>query len=139
VDSIKAYYAEINRYMDFNVPTIIAYSDSLGTREYFDSSNTSKKIRYNQHKRFRVGERIRMSIEIDASYDPSSYSVRWIWFYKDWPIISTTTELEIEFTEEWIGELVPIKVQVISNETWHRYLNHDDELGINFTVLPPMK
>lgn len=136
IDSIKAHYLQENQYMDFNAPSIITYSDSYGKLVHLKQLNDNI-IRYNRERKFRVGDRIKMRLEIDSSFRPDSYDIKWTKEMSE--IIGTGNELEVEFDESWIGELRTVIAILTSNKSWHRQGNWDDQLGVNFTILPPIE
>lgn len=137
LDSIKNHYQKTNRQMSFNVPSIFTFSDSLGrVIHYRNNAPEWKHINYEGVRTFYLGDRVRFSVEIDASFESDSYTVNWLWASQNFELIGMGSQLEIEFNERWIGISSNIRVRVISNKNWHKHSGFDDELYISMKVLP---
>jgi hypothetical protein len=140
IDSIKEFYINESKKMEFNAPLIIKYSDSIGNvffRERFNESVSGSSLILRDTK-LRCGDKFRAEIEIDASFSKEEYTIEW-YSKREMKEIQNMTSIEFEFKEEDVGELFGINVKVISNKKWHRHSSYDDELYIIFTVLPPLK
>jgi hypothetical protein len=138
IDSIKHYYTTRNMQNDFNAPSILSYSDSLGRKLYAEQMTPigGTKIPTGDRPRLRCGDRIKMMIEIDSSYSAGDYTIRW-WAS---PGLSVEgAEVIIDLTEAFVGSNIDIMVTVTSNKPWHRYSSFDDQMIIPITVLPPLE
>ena len=138
IDSIKAYYKNENKEMDFNAPIIIKYSDSNGMNFFRDQFiiPTGNRILYFKDTKQRCGDKIRMEIEVDASFSPYEYTIEWAAGNQT---LSSSTTVDIQFKEEDVSEVYQIIVTIKSNKSWHRHKYYDDSLTIMFPVLPPIK
>jgi hypothetical protein len=139
IESIKEFYLKINQQMDFNAPTILSISFSDSTKIFRDAMvKSSNGIIVNKRAtKYRCGDRLKMEIEIDSSFDNNEYNIIWNWKNIN-NIEPNKKDIEIQFTEEHIGETFAIRVKLISNKSWHRFNTFDDELSILLTVLPPI-
>jgi hypothetical protein len=140
IDSIKKYYIETNKQREFNVPTIIKYSDSLGSVDHLGENRPDFGIvLHKRHLALRSGDRISIEIEVDSTFPPSDYTIKWMVPYFDSTSFQNTNRITIEITDKHIGEHFYIQILVTSNkETWHRFTDFDDRLAIMFKVLPPI-
>lgn len=138
IDSVKTYYSEKNMQTDFNAPSIISYSDSLGRKFYSDQmgNGSTKHLDFQSQKLF-CDSRIKMSIEIDSSFKEDQYKI--IWSRGTLNEIGVGSEIVIELDQSYVSEFTTIRVRVVSNKTWHRHGLHDDDLRIFLSVLPPLE
>lgn len=139
IESIKQFYLNTSQQMEFNAPSIISISFSNGTKIYKDAmvqASNGLIVRIKNTK-FRCGEKIKMEIEVDSTFDANEYIIIW-----DCINVGTAetnkTDFELEFSENHVGELFKISVKLISNKNWHRYRTYDDSLSVLLTVLPPI-
>ena len=138
IDSIKKYYSDHNMNQDFNVPRILSYSDSLGNKVYSEEweEGALNSIKLNVgNTKFRPGDRIRMSVEIDSSFALDEYKIEWSIDYK---IRATGELIELVFTDEDVDANFMVKARVTSNKAWHKYGSYDDIIRIHMSVFPPL-
>lgn len=139
IESIKEFYLNTNQQMEFNSPSIISISFSNGTKIYKDSMTQASNgsIYRIRNTKFRCGDRLKMEIEVDSTFDEKDYIIFWD-FNSIENIEIDKKSIEIQFLEQHVAELFKISVKIISNKNWHRYRNYDDSLSISLTVLPPV-
>lgn len=140
IESIKEYYIETNKQKEFNVPTIIRYSDSLGSVEHLGDNRPDFGIVLNKrHMKLRCGDKISIEIEVDSTFPPTDYLIEWKVPFFDAAPFQNTNRLTVTLDENHIGEHFHIQVLVTSTtEKWHRFKDFDDRLAIMFKVLPPI-
>jgi hypothetical protein len=138
IDSFKNYYIQNNMQNEFNTPSIIKYADSFGKEIYVNTLGMvgGTRVLSMNDVSARSGDRIRMSIELDSSFDNNEYSIKWDAISLG--IIGTDKEIIIDLNDSCVSEHFAISVTVTSNKSWHRYGYFDDKLQISFTVLPPI-
>jgi len=142
IESLKRYYTDRSMGRQYNVPSVIRYSDSFGTSRHenefrrqggdgsgfllFDTDPT---------KYLRVGDVLSIQVEIDPSFDPDDYEVRWQMIGGGEPIVGS--HLRIEIQTGHVNERFEIQCYVTSKKEWHRFGGWDDFLAVRFKVLPP--
>jgi hypothetical protein len=140
IDSIKDEYKRRHEFMEFNVPSIISYSDSFGNKFYRKDMDIDASYLLVNLSKFpiRCGDRLKFIVEVDSTFDMNEYSINW-----DWPMISShdennTHEGVFSVEKTHVGEIALLTFTLSSNEEWHRYNFYDDKLIILLRVLPPM-
>lgn len=143
-EALKVYYRERNLEKEYNAPTIIRVTDSLGNVAYDSDIRRNRtgagvcRFSSGPSGSVRPGERLSIEVEVDPSFDRSDYTIRWSWpvapgvSYKD----SDRFVLDIEQTH--IRPEFSIYCQVISDKSWHRLGSYDDSVAIIYKVLPPI-
>lgn len=136
IDSIKEHYKKINMGRQFNVPTFLSYSDSLGQHFLRENIVWSTNCLIIDNRKFDIYcyDTISLEIEIDPSF--SSYDYDIVWEFGQ-TVIENKKNIQIRFDESNVGDFFSIIVKVISKNTWHKLNDCDDCLAIQFTILPP--
>lgn len=137
IDSIKLFYKKMNLEKEYNVPSIINFSDSFGNvlfaNQYENSFiDLSKTDIY-------VGDSISMEVKIDESFNEEDYEIKWL--FKNGESIfdlkdTRGKQLTIILENKNINENFIIECYVKSKEDWHRYGKHDDILKIRYKIKP---
>lgn len=129
IDGIQEYYKDKGKERMWNVPTILKITDSLGN-QFINRSN-------NIDHTFYVGDTYSLNAEIDSSFEPSEYEIRWI-RRSGHPFAESlnSTHFRITFTNADVNESLSIRCLVTSKKSWHKHDYCDDEMSINFSVLP---
>ena len=144
IDSIKKYFESVNKQQDYNVPTIIKISDSLGS-VFHDSQITRQKTGQkglinqtkNQNKWLRVGETLTIEAVIDSSFTEKDFIIQWKCLGN--PKYSCQGDKFIRrLTNSEVHETLNIICTVTSNQSWHRFGNIDDSVTLIYKVLPPI-
>ena len=145
VDSLKEYYRNMGNQKDFNVPTIVQFSDSFGNVIYREQMiavaplGVMVDLKDNPRCYLHPGDILTFQIEVDPSFEPSDYSVSWTSFGP--PILGSTTapKLVIPITLAHVGEQLDFRCTVTSKKEWHRSTSgFDDMFDAKYRVLPPV-
>ena len=129
VEGIKKYYKMKGKEKMWNVPTIIKLTDSLGN-DLREKYNRLTPI-------FRVGDTYSLTVEIDNSYSPEEYTIKWLMLEGiEYPDTRNKTHISLTFTNNLVGEDKYIRCRIISTKEWHKHSFYDDEISVIMTVLP---
>ena len=132
--SISTYYRKCGMEREFNAPTFIRFSDSLGNDIYLHSSK--RHLDFHSSSILYIGQTIRLEVEVDTFFDPSTYTIDWI--------VNNITNGErgigysftLVLTHRHVNEYFTVSAILASNELWHRHGNFDAMLSISYKVLP---
>lgn len=154
IDGIKMFYRETGKEKDYNVPTFISATDSLGNlflpsngvgplKRYIDFS---KPVRGSDIDiRLRAGDLYSISIVVDPTFDVTQYSLNWVVqsglagrnYNNKW---KNTTMIDIPIEIKMVGSYLEISCVLISNKDWHKYNWYDDSFEFSIhTILPPIE
>lgn len=142
----KQHYVEIGKERDYNVPVVLRIKDSLGhdfIREHLESEwelhfyvITAPKIQ------LRSGERYKLWVEVDSSFDQSFYEIAWI-VKRDYSTIlkkGTGSVIDFALTNKDVSYAPEISIVLKTKRDWHRFHDIDDYIDIHFeNVLPPIE
>lgn len=154
IDSLKAYYKATGKEKDYNVPTFIEATDSLGNiflpsegggslRRYIDTSTPVRGCDIDI--KLRVGDIYGLSIIVDPAFDAGQYSVMWVVmsglmgdnYKKKW---ENTTHIDIPIEIKMVGSYLDIRCYLTSKKEWHKHNTYDDSFEFNIhTILPPIE
>jgi len=139
IDSLKEYYKIKGLENMFNVPTIIKATDSLGN-EFYPSDYRVLNIISVRDKNgiFRIGDTYNITIEVDPSFEQSSYTIHWIekntYLRED---LINSFMYHKTFETKDVGYQFNIGIEIITNNDWHKHIHRDDYVNFIVTVLPP--
>jgi hypothetical protein len=138
-DSIKAHFQETNMAKEFYVPTFVSFTDSLGNAGNFTPSEWSfrgEDLSTNAHKRLFPHEVLTLDLDVDPSFDPSTYSVTWL--IKTHPQDQGSgKKAVVPITEAHIGQRMEIQFKLVTTNSWHRNSSgEDDIMDLYYRVLP---
>lgn len=145
IDSLKAYYRQIGMQDTYDAPLILKVTDSFGNsynRAQFSPCHDGGIIMgftESPEMHLRPGDILTLEIEVDPSYDPSSYQIQWssTRFWSDKPAIGR--KVVVPITNRQVGQQFSIHCSVTANREWHRMsMGVDDFLLIYYKVLPPI-
>lgn len=142
----KQHYVEIGKERDYNVPIVLRIKDSLGhdfIREHLESKwemhfygITAPKIQ------LRSGERYKMWIEVDSSFDQNFYEIAWV-VNRDYSTIlkkGTGNVIDFTLTNKDVSYSPEITILLTTKRDWHRFRIVDDHITLNFDqILPPIE
>ena len=129
IDGIREYYKDKGKERIMNVPTILKITDSLGNR-LTQKHNTVDHVFY-------VGETYSIDAEIDSSFSPEEYEIKWLRRSgHPFSTSSNSPHFTITFSNSDVNESLSIRCIVTQKKPWHRYDFCDDEVAVNFMVLP---
>lgn len=134
--SLKEHYAVMNAQNEFNVPSIIRIIDTLGNVHLMASGES--EVDWRNSGRLYPGNRLAIEVEVDPTFDRSSYRLEWSCYSIDYRDVSDTNRCTIDFDNSHVHEYLRITCRVISKQDWHRYGLCDDFFEIVYKVLPPL-
>ena len=141
IDSLKEYYFKMGTEREYNVPRIIKVTDSLGNTIHLneiEDLSGSWFLKRNHTNYLRPGDKLGIDVEIDPSFDPSSYTIEWYINRKIINKFTNKTKISFEIEVKHVGEFFSVYCMIISNKIWHKLTGHDDIIRINYKVLPPL-
>jgi hypothetical protein len=138
LESLKHYYATSGMTKLYDAPLFIKFEDSLGNVRHRQTDTESQDLVYpfqDPSSILRVGDILKVSVEIDPAYDPSTYSVRWssIPSYSE---IGHSASIELKLEEIHVSSSFQLLCFLKSNKAWHRKGDKDDLLIVSYRVLP---
>jgi hypothetical protein len=83
IRELKSYYAGVGMTEQYNVPTVIRVSDSLGHVVHLSMANRHAQgfgmVDYSNDPSayLRCGDSISIEVDVDPAFDPSEYDIRW--------------------------------------------------------------
>lgn len=142
IDCIKEYYKMKGKDKEFNIPTIIRVTDSLGN-EYLIKENDTLTFQSisildpesKQNKVFYAGEKFSLNLTLDPSFSEDSYTLNW-GPQKGIEISENGKRADITITNELIGERNVIWCNLVTTNEWHKYHGYDQQLLFTFKALP---
>ncbi len=145
IDSLKAHYRSIGMQNNYDAPLILKLTDSFGnsfSRSQFSTVHDGGIIKLFQDDRsldLRPGDVLTLEVEVDPSYDPATYSLRWS-STKPWSNQpQTACKVVIPITNLQVGQQFDVMCSVTSSRDWHRMaMGVDDFLMLYYRVLPPV-
>ncbi len=139
VEAIKKQFAMKNKDQDYNAPSVVRVSDSLG-RVWHQSGHSNRSMHsvFPPHTVF-PGDPITFYVEVDPTFDPHSYKT--VWSAGSW---STNAgymgpQFTYTFKVEDVRHHFAVFCCLVQDEVWHRYGKYDDLVAIPFKVLPMRK
>ena len=142
IDSLKEYYFGMGKECEYNVPRIIKITDSFGNTIHL---NEIEKLTLNlwrldrDHKNYlRPGNTLGIEIEIDPSFDTSSYTIEWSINGEIINNYNNKTKISFEMEPKHVGTIFSVTSNIISNKNWHKHGRCDDYITIFYKVLPPL-
>lgn len=142
IESLKEYYYKMGVENEYNVPRIIKVTDSFGntihSNELGDNPVSNWFLHKDNKNYLRPGDKLGIEIEVDPSFDHSSYTVKWNINRESIKKFTNETKISFEIEMKHIGKLFCVDCEIISNKSWHKYTNWDDCINIYYTILPPL-
>lgn len=141
IDCVKDYFVMTNQQKEFNVPTIIKVTDSLGNVYILKEGRAGENLDIvdpvtKQRKVFFLSDTFSLELTIDPSFEDSSYSLQWT-PRSGLQVVNSGRKINVLITNELIGEEVVIWCRLVTTNEWHRYLNYDQQLMVHFKALVP--
>jgi len=140
-DFFKSYYQRQGKENDYNVPIFLNVKDSLGNE--FLREDTIEPWELWTDIRLRSGDCYKLWVEVDSSFDSSSYGVMWRLETSSFGnIVSKGTGNETNFyaTNEMVSYSPSIRFILTQNKQWHRFRKYDDSVEIMLgQILPPIE
>ncbi len=142
IDSIKEYYVKMGTEYEYNVPRIIKVTDSFGNiihSNEIEGRTLNNWPLYKNHKNDLLpGDSLGIEIEIDPSFDPSSYTIKWHINYRNIEKYNNKIKISFELETKHVKTLFSVGCKIISNKTWHKHGTYDAKIDILYKVLPPL-
>lgn len=140
IDSLKARYVDQNKVKAYNVPTFVRVADNIGNSRDaagFTDAGTFRMcdFRLGDHGTLMPGDTLIIEVEVDPSFDADAHDVTW--FTAPTNRVGAGPRFERLIEESDVAEMVGVYFKVVSKKAWHRYGDHDDQLVMNYTILPP--
>ncbi|MGO9464687.1 MAG: hypothetical protein ACLQVF_11115 [Isosphaeraceae bacterium] len=137
IEALKDYYKEKNTGKEYDAPMFVRFSDSAGHSQIL--STPSEMLDYRADRPLRPGDQLRLEVEVDASFDPSAYRVKWNTNAPGLGAdIRTGPSYVLKLRDRHVNEFFRVEVDLTSNRQWHRFGTHDADLKIMYKVLPPV-
>lgn len=139
IDAIKKHMEVVNMGREFNAPSFIRFADSNGTRlegaELADVASLGFiNISEKPEGQLTVGDTLRMEVEVDPSFAPDSYEIKW--HFPGLKVVDRGSVCVLEFEDAHVSEQFVMTCSVTSNRTWHRHGIWDDIVKIVYRVFP---
>lgn len=142
IDAVKAYFLNNRMEKEFNIPTVLKVTDSLGN-EYLPENKAEAKADVikiidpatKQSMVFFSGDKFSVTLEMDPSYPSTDYTINWN-KKEGVEILEDGKKINVTIGNELIGEDILIACSVISNKPWHRFNNYDHKIILRFKALP---
>lgn len=132
VDPIKYSYREARMSEAFPAPSFTRFIDSLGNTRHLSKSVENLSFRETP---LYEGDKLRMEVEVDASFPPDSYDVTWE-ILSNAPRKFSGADVEIEFGPGDVQTCLVIVCNVTSKAAWHRFPYCDGQLNLGYVVRP---
>ena len=142
VESLKQHYIRMNKDRLYNVPTVVRILDSLG--HVIDLAGSAARMQpapndfsNDESCYLRSGSTLSIQVEIDPAFRPSEYEVRWsvanIAFQQ-----VTGFKFSLLLEDRFTMTRLCVVCLVVSNKSWHKFGNYDDQVEMAYRVLPPI-
>jgi hypothetical protein len=131
IEALKGYYMKRNLEQEYNAPTIIRAADSLGN--VYDIPGMPRGAIQLPPKLANTlwpGDRLSIEVEVDPSFERSSYSIKWGWMGAEEEAPADSERVVIDIENKHVRTIFSVSCQVISNKDWHRFGNFDDMIYI---------
>jgi hypothetical protein len=145
ISVFKDYYNKLGKSREYNVPTFIRVKDCFGNDVIVDSTNHYKiwfQFPLGPKVQLRSGDKYKLWVEIDPSFDSTLYEISWgVMYYRN-DIIKKGIGKIIEFAVEnkHVSYSPTITVVLTTSKEWHRHGTYDDIIEIHLDeVLPPIE
>jgi len=136
ISSLTQHYAALGMNQEFNAPLFTRFSDSLGHVEHPSRSN--EQLNFTKSTALRCGQSVRFEVEVDSHYSPDEYTVKWQVANISTGESGIGSSFELTLLPRHVNQSFSMFVSVTSIRDWHRHGNHDAQLVVVYTVLPPV-
>lgn len=146
VDSIKHYYQQISMGAEFPVPLILKGTDHFSNSVVRSNSEHGLTLnaRNNNGQALYPGDKVRLEIEVDSSFNVESYDINWnvnglpiARVGNEHNLLENSTVLVFQVQEKDVGVHLKLSASiVVKNQSWHRLGGIDDGIAFNYKVLP---
>ena len=140
ISALKADFQRRGLHQQFNVPTIIRVTDSLGHVAMLSANRPHGAIvdySTDAAAQLRCGDTLSIEVGIDPSFDPDTYDVEWLTSNIGGPV-QRGPKFTLNLTERYVSTRLTLVCRVTSKSAWHKLGTIDDQLDIAYRVLPPL-
>lgn len=144
ISSIRDFYRQKGMQQEYNVPTILRFTDSFASSFHRDQMHKTASggmlldFQQASDHELRPGDCLRCEIEIDPSFPIDSYTIEWMYVKSGRQVFSREPNAVLPITNAHVGERLTIRCNLIANQEWHRLDDGlDDWLQAIYRVLPP--
>ena len=141
IDSLKEYYYKMGVENEYNVPRIIKITDSFGNTIHSNELGDDPIFSWHlqDHKNYlHPGDKLGIEVEVDPSFDHSSYTIEWNIEHKSIKEFTNKTKISFKIDMKHVGRSFNVECTIISNKRWHKWQSWDDCVNIYYKVLPPL-
>jgi hypothetical protein len=142
VQALKAHYVRTGMAQQYNVPTVVRVSDSLGHVVHMSEANRhpsgSAVIDFSNDEGayLNCGHTISIEVDIDPTFEASAYEISWA-VANIGGVNQSGRKFVLQLDERYVSTRLCIVGSVTSNKAWHKIGNRDDQIDIAYRVLPP--
>jgi hypothetical protein len=144
IESLKQHYGAIGMQSEYNVPTILKFSDSLGNvyfrNQMIDWAGGGVMMDFSKQPTSVLwpGDVLTVEIEVDPAFDPTDYTISWACSKGVIEPISSEPKAIINITTKHVAEQMIIWCNITSSNEWHKMsTGKDDSLSVFYKVRPP--
>jgi hypothetical protein len=141
VYALRDFYAMRGTAEAYNVPRILRMWDSFGHVEHVQATQHNIHIfdYSGEHaSHLRPGDTLTIEIEVDPSFLDEGFMVKWSSFASEFQRDERLVKLVLPIENKHVGRELPIDIQIISHQGWHRHQLFDDLWRVIYRVLPPI-
>ncbi len=145
IESLKSFYSAENMNNPYNVPMVIAVSDSFGNTLHAGAihrNNTGRgrvNFQNSPGSLLYVGDTISLAIEVDPTFEPEGYRIDWTHTNRGGPMIDDQKGLQfsLQIENEHVTNdfVIYCSIKSIGKE-WHRLGDCDDSIAVTYRVVP---
>lgn len=121
---------------EYNAPSFIRLRDNQGHNEIVKHTQDS----FYFGGSLRPGDGLRLEVEVDSSFDPADYTIRWTVnnIQANQGDSGAGPNFSITLSDRHVSENLMFSFELISNKSWHRHGNYDARMTVGYRVLPPI-
>lgn len=139
IEGLKQYYKEKGEEQVWNVPRIIKVKDSFGNSFENTVDGILGQTTFDVSNEIHCYDTYSVEVEIDSSFNPSDYTIKWIFNGKVLTEFESCNKFTLKFDVTDVAKKTYICCEVISKKEWHKYRTFDSRIAVGFTVMPPIE
>ncbi len=125
----------------YNAPSFIRIWDDRTNVGDATQLPTDGAVRYFDFKttQLRPGDVLQLEVQPDESFPEDLYRIDWIMNNVSSPQSGTGRKFSVMIENRHVSASgFMVSVEMISNESWHRYGSADDRIMLQYSILPPI-
>lgn len=139
IESLQEHYRSKGLAQEYNAPSIIRVSDSLGTVIQVAELASAFLIPMDcSGVELRPGMTLSVVVEVDPAFDSSEYTVEWGRMDDPLGSYGNGSKLVLDLEDKHVSTSLVFTATVTSNKTWHRMGHCDHMVSLEYRVLPPI-